>query len=379
MFVSAINGDANFNYEARTDISSWLKLASDIKQMRSASTMEDRQRIYTEGNHSSMSLQSLSLTSYELFQEVPIYNVYLSAFRTMGKNANFSGALTLEELGDFDGAPIQQYADTLVLDLFDLGIPRIEGTGSVVFNVLMAHWGHLWLMLQECHANQDAAKALQHLDTAVALWVGEGQIRNDKQKGYFMYSLSQLAGVQFGQDDAESVQNRLVLQVFVALQATLQDNDTCVNSNAGSYISMRWQVRSLIHYANTVLVQLLLHSIQDVVDNGSPSDYVELYSLAINPQIAACDADLYKNIMVLTVLNDLTVDTRDAAIAAVQAAYSCLGITCSDVGAYLDGLIPMCVDHDSKPPAALPALAGYQPTTDVRDISYLDRDILQID
>jgi len=367
--ANAINGDANFGYESTTDVAKWLKLASDVKEMRLADSMEDRERIYREGNHSSITLASLSLTSYDTFQTVPIYNLYIAAFRVLG--------VTLEDesLGSFDGAPVEQYADTLVGDLFDLGIERIEGTGAVVYNVLMAYWGYLGLMLQACQENNSDG-AIEALDTAVALWIGEGQLRSDKQSGYFMYSISQFAGVQFDQDRSESVQNTQVMELFTVLQSSIQAG-SCADP-AYYHLEMRWQVQLLVQYANTVLVQMLLHHIQDSVDNGTPSDFVELYSLALGPQIEACDTELYQSIEHLTVTSDISADTRADAIASFQQSYSCLGITCEDVGGYLNGLIPKCTDRDNDITAPLPMLTSYQPSTDVRDISYIDRDIRQI-
>lgn len=366
---SSTAGGSTFPWIPQTVVSNYLNLALDVKQMRTTNNITEKLRIYQQGNHSSISLASLSLSAGQNWKDVPMYKIYLDAFLNVGVTREN------DPTGLFDGSPAEQYADTLVRDLCKLNIPRIEGTGAVILNVLMSYWGYLWQMLQACRIN-DVKNMTAALDTAFALWTGADQIRNDKQRGYLLYSQTEFVGALFGQQDTlDTIVNSEVILLLTALKSNI-NSGICKDPETG-YVFMRNRVRLLIQYSNTMLVQNLLYYIQDVLDGSNSSEFVELYSLALNPQVAACDSGLYTNLLDLTVDRNLTADNRAAAISAVQSSLSCLGLTCEDVGAYSAGNIPMCMDQDGSQ-APVPFLAHYQPSTDVRDLSYVDRDSRQI-
>jgi hypothetical protein len=114
--------------------------------------------------------------------------------------------------------------------------------------------------------------------------------------------------------------------------------------------------------------------VENAVTAGS--DFVELYALAILPQIATCDEKLYVTLVELAVYQDVTAETKDTIIKTIQASFSCLAITCGDVGTYKGGLIPKCDDSIA---AGIPYLAEYLPLTDVRRKARIDRDIREIE
>jgi hypothetical protein len=351
--------DTNFGYSPTTDVSKYLKLALDIKEMRETTDLDAKRKIYEDGKYSSISLASLSLTAAATMSEVPIYNLYLNAYRELGIRHED------DSVGSFDGKPVEQYADTLVGDLLELRIERIQATTALVHHVTMAYWAFLWKVLLSCGSSNDMHAAL---DAAVALYVGEGQVRNDAQGGYMLYSLAQFVGTQFNQatGTGEVQVNTQVMNFFVSLQQDIR-NDVC--STDDGYRTMRTKVRSLMKLTNIVLIQLLLHYVEDVINHGLPSDFVELVALAINPQVASCHTELYTNLTELTVSRDIT--DGNAVTEAVQKSYSCLQITCAEVGAYQKNVIPTCTLDDK-----IPLLATYEPTAlQVQEVAHLDRDI----
>ena len=64
-------------------------------------------------------------------------------------------------------------------------------------------------------------------------------------------------------------------------------------------------------------------------------------------------------------ITDLPYDSRDIndIIRALQSTYRCIGITCDEVGSPRDVDAPICERQSELAP-----LAGYTPTTDVREV-----------
>lgn len=339
--------------------------------MRATEDMATKQSIYTSGkNAKPLSLASLSLFAREVYSGVPLFELYKNSFMELGLGQEDDPA------GFFDGFPAGEYANTLVSDLFLLDSEHIEAEGALILNVMMAIWGSLYEALKACQRNDanTSQDMYGQLDSAAALWVGTGQLKNDNQEGYMLYNLAEYAGALFGQDQGEALINTLVLESFDFLRQDVKNN-RCA-AGVDGYVVVREKVKILMSFTNAVLVQMLLHYVENAVNNGS--DFVELYALAILPQIATCDENIYKELVELVVDQDVTIDTQDDIIRAIQDSYSCLGITCDDVGTYKGGRIPRC-DHSIGGPEGIPYLTEYLPLTDVRRKAHIDRDIRQIE
>jgi hypothetical protein len=126
--------------------------------MRATDDLDRKKNIYTNGaNALPLTLRDLSVNS-SVYNKFPLYNVYTYAFYELG--------ITLEhdEEGNFDGNPVEHYADTLVGDLFALNRTRIEADGALVLGVTMAYWGSLSLMLNACERQDDTSIMVSYLD-----------------------------------------------------------------------------------------------------------------------------------------------------------------------------------------------------------------------
>lgn len=328
--------------------------------MRTTTNLTEKEQIYRNGSNAvPMSLASVSLNASSLYAESFIYNLYDAAFADLG--ADLEG----DEQDNFDRHSAREYANTMVEDLFLLNRTRIEGDGALVLNVAMAYWGHLSRLLRACEIKADASVMIAELDKAAAFWVGAGQDRTSNTQGWMLYNLAERASSLFEQDEAsgEAKVNVKVLETLIALKSDINEGVCAVESG---YLQMRQKVRTLISRTNVVLVQMLLHHV--VVSNDS--DYIELYALALLPQISSCNRGAYETLLLNAIEDDVSADTKPSVITAVQSAYSCLGITCEDVGAYAGSRIVQC--QDPRGPAQL---GSYTPTTDVRRLSYIDRDV----
>lgn len=368
-----VNGDADFEYVATTDVSFLLNLALDAAEMRKFDNDQDaKSDIYyngknafyqdADGQQTVISLAGLSLASAKVMRGDPLYNIYRNAFYDLGiENEN-------DEAGNFDGHAVEEYANTLVVDLFELNSTRTETEGAIVLNVWMAVAHELYSVLRGCRSNnQDEMNGA--LDRATALWIGADQVRGDNLEGHLLYNLGELAGELFGQDNGEAKVNTGIMTQINAIQFNIASG-TCAQD--GGYVEMRDMIDRVTSLMTVPLVQTLMHHIVQIETEGA-SDMVELYSLALLPRVAACQPDKYKTMLNWMVFNSLTIDNQLDAIEALQSVLSCLGVTCADIGSYLNGRVPECQDSVDTPPA----LASYQPAVDVRKKSYIDRDMLQ--
>jgi hypothetical protein len=312
------------------------------------------------------SLADLSLQSGDLMAEDPVYNMFRHAFLVLG-NANEG-----DTVGLFDGSPIEQYGDTIVNDLFKLDIiGDIEIEAALVMNVWMMTIHELSQVAKSC-SDGEQNDAMIALDRAAAFWIGEGQVVGSNDDGHLLYNLFETAGERFGQDngEGETKVNTDLLGLFVQIQTDVFSGNCAEDSG---YIGVRNQVKRATALMTVGLVQSLIHHIMNV-DNDGGSDFVELYSLALIPRVAACDPDAYQNELNLNVLRELPVEKQSASIGGLEQAYSCFQITCADVGSYMSGVVKQCVDPTDV------NMAGYITSRqDALSKSYLDRDILQID
>jgi hypothetical protein len=202
--------------------------------------------------------------------------------------------------------------------------------------------------------------------SAAAFWIGDSQERSDNSAGYMLYNLAEIAGTNFGQDNSqgESQVNQKSLETFVSIKSAITSGDC--NTDSG-YRNVRQHVRNLVALTNKVLVQMLLHHLETTEN----SDFMELYTLALLPQIGACHPDAMDTLLDKAVAHDLTEDSKPVIISAIENAYSCLLLQCKDVGSYQEYLVEQCNE-------TVDTLSSYNAVNDVRDKSYIDRDIQQI-
>lgn len=293
----------------------------------------------------------------------PMFNIFRHAFLVLG-NTNEG-----ETEGNFDNAPVEVYGDTLVNDLFELNMNDIETEAALVTIVWMAVIHNLFQMLQECKA-ADQTNSLAALDKAAALWIGEGQVEGSNDEGSLLYNLAENAGERFDQDNGEAMVNTQILDRLVTIQSNLNAG---ICSSQEGYREMRGIVKNTIGLMTVPLVQNLIHHTMNLQNEGG-SNYVELYALATIPRVAACDPAAYDEELHLDVLRELQPSQTSTAIKAIQKAYSCLEITCVQVGSYLGGTVPECEDDTAF------VAAGYTTNReDARQKAYLDRDIKAID
>jgi hypothetical protein len=294
------------------------------------------------------------------------YSLFRHYFQRMG-------AMAGNDPGIFRGHPVEEYADTMVESYFSQNLTYIETDAVVALNVWMATIHELHEVTRGC-TSYDKDTALKALDKAVALWIGGTQQQSESSaRGYLLYDHAETIGVHFGQlENEEALVNQRVLEFFNSLQTNLYSDFSCLPGFENRVI--REEVQSLVGVMTIPLIQNLIHHIMSA-DNIGRSDFIELYALSVAPRVAACNPNLQDFVGTLNVSETADITEKYAAVTVLQSVYSCLRVSCDDIGTYEGDLMPTC-GNDSVDGISL---AGYtSPRTSALRWSYLDRDILQI-
>eukprot|EP00957_Ditylum_brightwellii_P017655 1330159-Ditylum_brightwellii.AAC.1 len=104
-----------------------------------------------------------------------MYSFYKHAYLHIGLKEG-------ENPGEFDGSPIEQFADTLVNDLMELDKENISHEAILVNNVWMAVVYYLNTASRTCKYPAENGP-LAYLDLAAGLYIGIGQDEGDNESG----------------------------------------------------------------------------------------------------------------------------------------------------------------------------------------------------
>lgn len=281
-----------------------------------------------------------------------------------------------------------RYADKLTHSLFESNDVQLTGStkrGTLVTESAMAL--NLWMYiahelydaLDDCSLamNMNKEEALSRnsgstraLDEAIAYWIGTDQ-DGGTNRGHSLYSLTQRAGEMFGTllFDAEARANSDIRTLYHYGRSLLAFPSACTGDDTDL------AMRGLHNLTNKMLAKMMIPLIQMLLYSIYEQDNtrIKIYATAVVPQISACSDPDY------TYLKRILIDTVyersefHSVLYALQRSYSCLGVTCEEIGAYSINKIPICAETPTDHP-----LAGYVPKTDIRNQAKIDLDIKQI-
>eukprot|EP00814_Leptocylindrus_danicus_P009713 CAMPEP_0116007352 /NCGR_PEP_ID=MMETSP0321-20121206/2251_1 /TAXON_ID=163516 /ORGANISM="Leptocylindrus danicus var. danicus, Strain B650" /LENGTH=764 /DNA_ID=CAMNT_0003476037 /DNA_START=21 /DNA_END=2316 /DNA_ORIENTATION=- len=263
----------------------------------------------------------------------------------------------------------------------DVSNPALAVESAVALNLWMFVSHEIYDAIEDCKAasveinrevgltrNDHAAHAL---DEAIAYWIGTGQ-DGGRNRGHALYSLAQRAGELFGTnvDGGEAKVNTEIIELYHEGRSVLAFSDSCTGSENDDALARLHSVANRIHARMMIpLMQMLIHGMREQ-DIGR----VGIYARAVVPQISACSESRYQFLKSTLIDNDYTHDLFLDVLHALQRSFDCLGFSCEDIGAYKTSVIAECADV----PADYP-IAGYTPTTDVREHAKIDLDVKQIE
>ena len=322
--------------------------------------MQGKHAQYTEedGNVQNQTLASLSLDAFPLMSGDPMYAFFRHAFDVVGEK------LEGDMPGIFDGFPVEEYANTLVRDLFESSKLEPIPEAIISLNVWMYIVHQLYDILRACQRNDNTSESdmMKALDVAAALWIGAGQEPRDNDTGNMLYNLAEKAAARFGQEEnGEAFANGKFIESMLDIKVSI-DTKVCQFDSISASIQLRIIIRRMIGYMTIPLVQMLIHHVMEVATTKT-SDFIELYALAIGARVKACMPNAFSEMLELFVTKDFTNSEETAAIELIQSVYPCLEITCKMVGAYRTGRA--CIDNVDVESLTF---AGYPINSDARNV-----------
>lgn len=183
-----------------------------------------------------------------------------------------------------------------------------------------------------CRLTGDNTIPISFLDKAVALYTGS-ETRNDNNYGFFPYTLTQTEGYKFGtcKKDEMCPVNKKIFDKFRSVKSNLVQNE-CT--------SLQTNVRDIKELMTIVLVQGVTRSIYelDIHDDFQETTQAmgAAFAAALVPLLHSCSKGY-----ATMVHNDLapgksTKGSYEVVKDAIEQNYSCLGISCEDVGGLVD-------------------------------------------
>jgi len=370
--VLLLAGPAPNGWQTQSNVTTEASISIDLIEMIESDKVADKKKWYQQGHgeKGELTLMSLGFDAKNYSALDPLFNIYVDTFLDIG--------LTIEDedSGIFDKNLVEQYAHSIVDDLFLLNDEQtsdnVETVAILVTGLWMRVHHYLYENLRLCRSNGDTHIMLNNIDKAAALWIGKRQVYGSNTEGVLLYNLAEIYGFHFGQDVGESRVNSKFLSILAQMKSTV-DNNECNsksdNNNVG-YNNMHKYITDALRQMNTLLVQGMIHSFVTGVDDK----YTQLYALSILPQIRACSISEYQYFLE-NFITKAPSSKESLNIAHLQKMYSCLGVTCEDIGAYSGDRVPQCEGNKIEPTIAL---ASYTPSSDVHVHSKADRDMLQI-
>ena len=352
---------AGGGYSAATAPINEANLALDAAAIKESTDLATKKKIYNDGGDAATggkSLSKLSLEAPQLMKDDDMFNVFRYAFNYIGNEKEH------EDLNHFDDQDVGVYGNTIVQDLFDLNTENIETDATLVTSVWMTVVHYLYKGMNECKATatsagSDSPSGEASLDKAAAYWIGIGQEFGDNESGHMLYNLAEKAAARYGQDNIEAEVNTNIIALLNQIKTDVIQPGACKEPDG--YLQFRWIVNKIIAQMTVPLVQNLFH-----YSSEQNEKFLELYALALLPQIAACSTAEFDWFLEELVMEDLNQQDFPEVVSRLQALYPCLGITCQDVGSYKNGAIRKCSDS-----AVVDDIAGYTPERDVSEVSCL--------
>ena len=307
-------------------------------------------------------MRSLGVDALSYSGQAPLYNYYTYALRQIGKLEGESG-------GTFDGQLAENYADTIVDDLFGVElitspVPGIEKEAVLITGLWMRCYSYINEIVRLCRdegSSVNTETLIENLDKSVALWIGRMQVHGDNTRGTMLYNFAERAGVNFAQDHGEVPVNRKLIDSWQSIKDKIEEG-VCAQTSEDAHKVFYDEMNNVIRQMNIPLVQNFIH----YITTGAERKIIELYALVIYPQIISCDdsfVDLTFDELSKLAKPEDEIDLM-STISKVREMYSCLGVTCNDIGSHSSG--SSCIDDEVDPKKSI---AGYQPNTDVRGVS----------
>ena len=347
----------------RTDVQRYADLAQDLAEMQKLVTNGSSERVLTlfrQGMHASADssgtlfpLANLGNILSNAQPKTPAFLYHL--YGLTDRSINF--AFELEAQSDY----VNKFIEETIEENLNYAVDAILSVGIWMYATHLLYDG-----VYRCHERTQADNPDSIVidgggfDEFIALYIGEGQDIGSAD-GDVLYTWAQVMGEFFGTNSPESPVNTRILLLYGQAKTALSVQGACSKAVPGTAAEL-WKIATqIVSQMSIPLFQGLLHSvIQNDVGGAT------VYAKALVPQIAKCRPSTYKRLKRNLLDEGVNLDATTTAevLEDLQDAYSCFGYTCRSIGDY-GGDDRLKCDEDKENPA----LAGYDPLTDVSAVS----------
>ena len=363
-------------YVTTTFVQDRANIAKDVAEIvneLTANNLNLAMVIYQDGKYSTVydengeaeskrSLKSFSVEETKEMLDEPLFNMFTYALRDNGEK--------------FMSRDVREYADSLVEYSFTIATGEsimLPVEAMLALNLWM-HLAHsLYETLKHCKNKEiSGADGIHSMDIAVAYWIGDGQITGSGDDGHLFYAMAERMGEIFHTDsEGESRTNSNILQLFNEAKQEISKPEACSESPS-SYLPVAQIVNNILSLMAVPLIQNLIHALH--LDDKAR---VKIYAHSVVPLVAGCGNGPFEYLKEKLLTASYETIEIDEIIGTIRSMYPCLGLSCKDIGVHTSEMAAgakKCQDPDP-----LASMAGYTPTSDVREFSRLDLDMKQLD
>ena len=347
----------------RTNVQRFADLAQDLAQMQTYVENGSSDRVLTlfqQGMHATadesgrlFSLKELGDTLASASLKTPAFLYHL--YGITDRSTNFAFELEAET------GYINKFVEETIEENLPFAVDAMIAVSMWMYAAHLIYDGVYRCQERTVADNQNVVDiAGGGFDEYIALYIGEGQDLGSGN-GDSLYAWAQEMGGFFGTNDPESPVNTRIVLLYGEAKAALSVEGACSKAVPGTAAEL-WRIATqMVSQMSIPLFQGILYSILEENPDG-----VEVYAKALVPQIAKCRPSTYKRLKRNLLDDGVSLDavTVSEVLEDLQDAYACFGYTCRAIGNYNDDPRLEC-DEDKENPA----LAGYDPLTDVSAVS----------
>ncbi len=307
--------------------------------------------------HSTKKLRSLakfSTSSPDVMKNDPTFNIFRYALGDTN--------------GNYLGQNVGMYGDTIVNSYLNEAVSasQLDKTLAAEAAVSLNVWGYIVHELHETVENCKNQKlrdddGVHSIDEAVAYWIGSGQQTGSGEKGHLMYALTERMAEKFGQDvNGQAKANYSILRLFKQAAIQLALPSACV-------ANVDTTVKGLRSVINKLISKMLIPQIQGLIASLKQNDKprARIFSHAFVPFTAACNKSTFEFLKLKLITGQFNVVEVDEIIRRIESTYSCLDLTCDDIGKFKFDTVFTC-----KNKSRTSQLGGYFPIADVREVGH---------
>jgi hypothetical protein len=357
--LGALSVDLGGGIITRTEgVQIYADLALDLRDIRNSNDEDAMLRLYLDGRNSEekpgffFPLKKLSDTmnaDNSVMTPVHLFHLY-----------------GLSGLSADDIKSSKNYADRFIRSTIT-GSTALTADAIVALDVWMyaAHVLYKGVSLCSKRAAADNPDSLEDLggggmDEFIALWIGTEQTPASVE-GHSLYALAQRAGNLFGTNSPEAQANEDLKILYQQGAGVLSLPRACTKEGDSNGVQQLWDVvQQMSSKMYIPLLQMLIHSL--IIEDEA---LVAIYALATVPQVSQCRPSVFKRLNDALLTGTVNFQKKNEILNDIEMAMDCFGLTCADIGTYVDGSYSCnsASFSETKP------LAGYQPATNVKSVS----------